>query len=82
MTQQEFKEILESIEKGLYKKWLVNFKAYQSGSVFRFLEIYEVGQLSAIIINSFIWSDTVEGYAYWHDIQENYIKILNDKKLI
>ena len=79
MTQQEFKEILETIEKGLYKKWLVNFKAYQSGSVFRFLEIHEVGQL---IVNSFIWSDAIEGYAYWHDIQEDYIKILNDKKLI
>jgi hypothetical protein len=79
MTEQEFKEILETIEKGLYKKWLLNFKAYQSGSVFRFLEKHEVGQL---IVNSFIWSDTIEGYTYWHDIQEDYIQILNYKKLI
>ena len=79
MTQEEFKDILESIEKGFYQKWLVNFKAYQSGSVFRFLEIQEVGQL---IVNSFIWSDAIEDYAYWHDINDSYIQILNDKKLI
>jgi len=79
MNAQEFKEILETIEKGLYKKWQINFKAYQNGSVFRFLEIQEVGQL---IVNSFIWSDAIEGYSYWHDINDSYLEILSKKEII
>ena len=85
MTQQEFKEILESIEEGLYDKWEFNYRAdkdYEGESISESIERTYIGYL---ISSKFIWNETDEntqGQVFWENVANRYKEILKERSLI
>ncbi len=82
MTQKEFKEILESIEVGLYDKWEKNVKADKDNEGENILESIERTCLTRLISCKFIWNETDEstqGQIYWYNIEQKYQEILKER---
>jgi hypothetical protein len=79
MTQREFKKILETIEKGLYKKWEANYILNDKiESIKKFLQYGDIGN----IICAFHWDKSKEEHEFWSKVHDKYNEILNDKKII
>lgn len=88
MNQQEFKEILESIEVGLYDKWEVNLMNKKKTLPFVFPLVKEVQNfldvtnLTSYISIAFAWAYSPEDYAFWNNVDNLYKYKLAERGLI
>jgi hypothetical protein len=72
MTQEQFKEILESIEPGLFEK-------FKENSPFPIEDLTEDDiDIHNWISSSFIFGGSPEGYAFWHKVDEKYQEKLKE----
>ena len=78
MTNREQYKKLHSVEKGKYKKEMVNYRKYDKKRWEDWLNtksLEEMGGMSSFyrfIAGSFTWSETIEGYDYWLNIANKY----------
>jgi hypothetical protein len=76
MTQEQFKEILDSIEPGLYDKYVANKDEDCTWDEILSRE-YPVGLLSG-----FTWRESPEGAGFWVNVydkfEEKYNKLTNE----
>ncbi len=79
MTQKEFKEILESIEVGLYEKWEKN---WMDSNPRKKLNVWLKDDIVDHICGPFVWFITNEGIDYWYDVHDKYETILKERSLI
>jgi hypothetical protein len=80
--QQRLKEILESIEVGLYDKWEANLMNPEKAKQEDFPIPESVEQFIAnhpetdFILDAFYWAGTPEGVDYWFEIAFKHEKII------
>jgi hypothetical protein len=72
MTQEQFKEILESIEPGLFEKFKEN-----SSFPIEDLTEYDI-DIHSWINSSFFFALSPEGYAFWLKVDEKYQEKLKE----
>jgi hypothetical protein len=87
MTQQEFKEILESIEVGLYELWEYGAKHthrwnFDKDNCKKRKRFYTENRIQDYISLAFIWGDYGQSANFWNKVDNKYREILKDKKLI
>jgi len=83
MEIQEFKAILESIEVGLYDKWEANLMNPEIAGQRKSIQDYLDFQARDNYIDSaFYWKDANEGRNFWESINDCYLIVLAERRLI
>jgi hypothetical protein len=79
MTQEQFKEILDSIEPGLYDKYAANKDEY-----FTWDELLS-SKYTITLMSGFTWGESPEGVGFWlsvyHKFDEKYNKLTNENRI-